>query len=61
MGADILALQVRQCAKEGGHTYVASAGKVFCELVKSRPDVVETLFRADWPIQVLVLETTSSV
>ncbi|KAB5550879.1 taurine catabolism dioxygenase family protein [Coniochaeta sp. 2T2.1] len=52
MGTDILALQVRQCAKEGGHTYVASAGNIFCELAARRPDVIETLARADWPIQV---------
>ncbi|OIW29432.1 Clavaminate synthase-like protein [Coniochaeta ligniaria NRRL 30616] len=52
MGADILALQVRQCAKEGGDTYVASAGKIVCELLARRPDIIETLTRADWPIQV---------
>lgn len=52
MGADILALQVRQVAAEGGHTYVASVGKVFLELTQSRPDVVDALLRADWPIQV---------
>ncbi|KAH8909178.1 Clavaminate synthase-like protein [Coniochaeta sp. PMI_546] len=52
MGTDILALQVRQCAREGGHTYVASAGKIFCELVARHPDTIETLTRADWPIQV---------
>jgi hypothetical protein len=54
MGTDILALQVRQCAKEGGHTYVASAGEIFCELAARRPDVIETLTRADWPLQVFV-------
>ena len=54
MGADILALQVRECAEEGGHTFVASAGKIVCELALRRPDVIETLSRADWPIQVLV-------
>lgn len=54
MGADIVALQVRQCAKEGGDTYVASAGKIVCELVARRPDIIETLTRADWPIQVFV-------
>jgi len=54
MGTDILALQVRECAEEGGHTFVASAGKIVCELASRRPDVIETLSRADWPIQVLV-------
>ncbi len=54
MGTDILALQVRQCANEGGDTYVASAGKIFCELAAHRRDIIETLSRADWPIQVFV-------
>lgn len=61
MGADILALQVRDCAEEGGHTYVASAGKIFCELAARRPDIIETLSRADWPIQVFVFVPFNSL
>jgi hypothetical protein len=54
MGADILALHVRACAEKRGDTYVASAGKIYCELVAHRPDVIETLSRPDWPIQMYV-------
>jgi hypothetical protein len=52
MGADILALQVRQCAAEGGHTYVAATEAILAELTSCRPDVVDTLSRSDWPLQV---------
>lgn len=52
MGADILALQVRQCATEGGHTYVAAARDILTKLTGSRPDVVDVLCRSDWPLQV---------
>ncbi|KAL1877579.1 hypothetical protein VTK73DRAFT_8568 [Phialemonium thermophilum] len=52
MGADVLALQVRQLAAKGGFSYVASASQVLSELVVSEPDVARSLFEAEWPIQV---------
>lgn len=60
MGADILALQVRKCAVKGGNTYLASASKLFCELVASDPDLVGVLFEPNWPIQLSVYSSLFS-
>lgn len=60
MGTDLLALQVRQCAKKGGDTYVASASKLFCELVATEPEAAQALLKPNWPIQMLVCFPLSS-
>ena len=52
MGADILALLTRQCAKEGGATCIASAAKIYDVLAERCPDIIETLTKADFPLQV---------
>lgn len=52
MGTEILALQTRQCAKEGGYTCISSAWKLYNELMQCHPDVVEALVASNWPIQV---------
>jgi hypothetical protein len=54
MGTDILALQVREVASNGGATHVASAAKIYQELKETHPAVVETLKQAAWPIQMYV-------
>ena len=50
MGADVLALQVRQVAAQGGATLVSSSWKVYNELMKERPDVVQVLATPNWPV-----------
>ncbi|KAI1273855.1 hypothetical protein F5Y07DRAFT_411075 [Xylaria sp. FL0933] len=52
MGCEILALQIRDCAAQGGGTYVASAAAVYNALMKSNPWAVHTLAKSNWPIQV---------
>jgi hypothetical protein len=52
MGADILCLQAQETASEGGKTFVASSWKIYNDLMKEDPEVVETLFAPTWPIQV---------
>jgi hypothetical protein len=52
MGSDILALQVRQLADQGGSTYLASAWSVFNDLATTDPESLEALFEPKWPIQV---------
>lgn len=52
MGADVLALQVRQVAAKGGATMVASSWKVYNDLVAQRPDVIRLLAEPDWPVHV---------
>jgi hypothetical protein len=50
MGADILALQVRQVAAKGGKTLVASSWKIYNDLMVERPDVVHVLAQPNWPV-----------
>ncbi len=54
MGADILALQVRQVASRGGATLVSSSWKTYNDLMEERPDIVKTLCEANWPVHVYV-------
>jgi alpha-ketoglutarate-dependent taurine dioxygenase len=51
MGSDILALQVRQCASEGGNTFLASAWTVYNDLLSTDPKALELLFSETWPLQ----------
>lgn len=50
---DILALNVRNDGGEGvgGGQYVASFWKIYNELLKTEPDVLETMAEADWPFE----------
>lgn len=52
MGCEILALHIRNCAAQGGGTYVASAAAVYNALMKTNPQVVHTLAEHEWPVQV---------
>lgn len=52
MGCDILSLQVRHSAPEGGYTYLSSAWTVFNDLLHREPEVIKTLLAPNWPIQV---------
>ncbi|SPN98751.1 related to TfdA family oxidoreductase [Cephalotrichum gorgonifer] len=52
MGSDVLCLQVRECAQTGGGTHLASSWSIYNDLVREKPEVIETLFSSSWPIQV---------
>lgn len=52
MGCEILAIHVRDCAAQGGGTYVASAAAVYNAMMKANPWVVHTLAKHNWPVQV---------
>jgi len=54
MGADILALQVLQIAKEGGKTRLAPAATIIQELLKKSPELVQALAKPNWPLQTYV-------
>lgn len=45
---EILALQVRSCADNGGNSIIASAWTVYNELAATRPDLIHTLAAGDW-------------
>lgn len=61
MGCEILALHIRNCAAQGGGTYVASAAAVYNALMKTNPQVVHTLAEHEWPVQVARRGTTQFV
>ena len=46
---DILALQTRNLAVEGGRNLLASSWTIYNKLKASRPDVVELLAQPIWP------------
>lgn len=50
---DILALHVRNDggAGSGGNQYVASFWKIYNELLRTEPEVLETMAEADWPFE----------
>ncbi|EFX00167.1 taurine catabolism dioxygenase family protein [Grosmannia clavigera kw1407] len=52
MGADVLALQVRQVAARGGATMVASSWKIYNIVASERPDVIRVLAEPNWPVHV---------
>ncbi|KAK2069455.1 hypothetical protein P8C59_004037 [Phyllachora maydis] len=51
LGADIIAMHFRECARAGGATYVASAATLCADLQRHHPDVLATLFESAWPCQ----------
>ncbi|KAI0551117.1 Clavaminate synthase-like protein [Xylaria curta] len=52
MGCEILAIHIRNCAAQGGGTYVASAAAVYNVMMKANPWAVHTLAKHNWPVQV---------
>ncbi|KAI3325263.1 Clavaminate synthase-like protein [Xylariaceae sp. AK1471] len=52
MGCEILAIHIRNCAAQGGGTYVASAAAVYNAMMKVNPWAVHTLAKHNWPVQV---------
>ena len=48
MFADIVAMQTRSCAAQGGEHLVASAWNVYNEIATSRPDLIPVLASSDW-------------
>ncbi|KAF3008973.1 hypothetical protein E8E13_011484 [Curvularia kusanoi] len=50
---DVLALHVRNDGGEGsgGDQYVASFWRIYNELLRSEPEVLETMAEADWPFE----------
>ncbi|KAI1420916.1 Clavaminate synthase-like protein [Xylaria sp. FL1777] len=59
MGCEILAIQIRNCAAQGGRTYVASAAAIYNAMMKANPWAVHTLAKQNWPIQVSSRRGTS--
>ncbi|KAI0906616.1 hypothetical protein F4823DRAFT_565638 [Ustulina deusta] len=59
MGCEILALQIRNCAAQGGQTYVASAAAIYNAMMKANPWAVHILAKHNWPIQVGLRRETS--
>ncbi|KAF3064375.1 hypothetical protein GL218_02753 [Daldinia childiae] len=51
MGCEILSIQVRDRADEGGRTCVASIAAIYNDLVQTKPWVIHALAKHDWPIQ----------
>ncbi|KAI1653974.1 Clavaminate synthase-like protein [Daldinia decipiens] len=51
MGCEILSIQVRDRADEGGRTCVASIAAVYNDLVQTKPWVLHALAKHNWPIQ----------
>ena len=54
MGTDILALYAKDCAVEGGYTYLSPAARIYEDLVAGYPEELELLMSASWPIQMCV-------
>ncbi|TGJ76596.1 hypothetical protein E0Z10_g10860 [Xylaria hypoxylon] len=52
MGCEILAVHVRNCAAQGGGTYVASAAAVYNAMMKTNPWVLHALAKHNWPVRV---------
>ncbi|KAI0199466.1 Clavaminate synthase-like protein [Astrocystis sublimbata] len=52
MGCEVLAMHVRNCAAQGGGTYMASAAAVYNAMMKANPWAVHTLAKHNWPVQV---------
>ncbi|KAK2608124.1 hypothetical protein N8I77_006757 [Diaporthe amygdali] len=50
MGCEILVLQYRRIAAEGGATSLASAAAIYNDLLK-QPEILKTLEAAEWPVQ----------
>ncbi|KAI0847169.1 Clavaminate synthase-like protein [Daldinia vernicosa] len=51
MGCEILSIQVRDQANEGGRTCIASMAAIYNDLVQTKPWVLHALAKHDWPIQ----------
>ncbi|GAW18361.1 hypothetical protein ANO14919_078360 [Xylariales sp. No.14919] len=52
MGCEILAIQIRNCAAQGGGTYVASAAAVYNAMMKANPWALHILAKHNWPVRV---------
>ncbi|KAK5632818.1 hypothetical protein RRF57_008532 [Xylaria bambusicola] len=51
MGCEVLAIHIRNCAAQGGQTYVASAAAIYNALMKTQPWAVHALAEQNWPVQ----------
>ncbi|KAF2104879.1 Clavaminate synthase-like protein [Rhizodiscina lignyota] len=45
---DILAMYVQNQAPEGGESHLASCGKIYNDIARTRPDVIHTLAEPNW-------------
>jgi hypothetical protein len=52
---DVLALYALNVAAYGGESFLASSAKIYNELAKTRPDIIEVLAKDDWIFDELVL------
>jgi len=46
---DVLGLFTQSCSKDGGQSMLASVWTVYNELAATRPDLIHTLAKSDWP------------
>ncbi|SPN97377.1 related to TfdA family oxidoreductase [Cephalotrichum gorgonifer] len=46
---DVLCLLTKACANVGGRSIMSSAWNVYNELAATRPDIIHTLLRPNWP------------
>lgn len=45
---DVLALYALNVAAYGGESFLASSAKIYNELARTRPDIIEVLAKDDW-------------
>ncbi|KAF2116777.1 hypothetical protein BDV96DRAFT_490595 [Lophiotrema nucula] len=48
---DILSMYLRNLGEKGGDQYVASWSRIYNELLKTEPEVLETMAAPDWPFE----------
>jgi hypothetical protein len=58
--ADILAFYTRSNAASGGKCIISPGYTIYNELASTRPDIIATLARADWPFALYVHPTLTS-
>ena len=48
---DIISMYLRNLGENGGDQYIASWSKIYNKLLKTVPEVLETMAAADWPFE----------
>lgn len=51
---DVLCLLTKACAATGGRSIMSSAWTVYNDLAATRPDIIHTLTRPNWPFDTYV-------
>lgn len=58
---DVLALYALNVAAYGGESFLASTAKIYNELARSRPDIIEVLAKDDWVFDECVFRPSPSL